>query len=70
MKPLLFFSLTLLLAAPLVGCSDNNTNLALGTLERDRIVLKATAAEIGTWAARLAIRQPPSDAGRRAQLTK
>ena len=48
MKPLLFFSLTLLLAAPLVGCSDNNTNLALGTLERDRIVLKATAAEIIT----------------------
>ncbi|HCS62981.1 MAG TPA: hypothetical protein DIW64_02235 [Cellvibrio sp.] len=48
MKPLLFFSLTLLLAAPLTGCSDNNTNLALGTLERDRIVLKATAAEIIT----------------------
>lgn len=48
MKPLLFFSLTLLLAAPLTGCSDNNANLALGTLERDRIVLKATAAEIIT----------------------
>lgn len=39
------------------ACSDHNTEQALGTLERDRIVLKATAAEIitavpireGTW---------------------
>lgn len=30
------------------ACSDNNANLALGTLERDRVVLKATAAEIIT----------------------
>jgi HlyD family secretion protein len=47
--------ITLLLC--LCGCSDNNQQQALGTLERDRIVLKATAAEIitaapikeGTW---------------------
>lgn len=32
----------------ITACSDNNANLALGTLERDRIVLKATAAEIIT----------------------
>lgn len=39
------------------GCSDSGKNQALGTLERDRIALKATAAEIitaiptreGTW---------------------
>lgn len=36
-------TLTILL---LVGCSDNTLNEALGTLERDRIVLKATADEI------------------------
>ena len=30
----------------LAGCSDRNGNQALGTLERDRIVLKATANEI------------------------
>ena len=30
----------------LAGCADNNGNQALGTLERDRIVLKATANEI------------------------
>ncbi len=39
------FALTVLLLA---GCTDNNTPEALGTLERDRIVLKATAAEIIT----------------------
>jgi HlyD family secretion protein len=38
----------LLMAAHLTACSDNSTNLALGTLERDRVVLKATAAEIIT----------------------
>lgn len=32
----------------LAGCADNDANLALGTLERDRIILKATAAEIIT----------------------
>jgi HlyD family secretion protein len=40
--------LFLALAAQLTACSDNNANLALGTLERDRVVLKATAAEIIT----------------------
>lgn len=40
--------LLLITAAQLYGCSDNNANLALGTLERDRVVLKATAAEIIT----------------------
>lgn len=35
--------LSVLLAA---GCADNNTEEALGTLERDRIVLKSTANEI------------------------
>lgn len=42
------FSLLLAFAAQLMACSDNNAHLALGTLERDRIVLKATAAEIIT----------------------
>ncbi|HSC66531.1 MAG TPA: HlyD family efflux transporter periplasmic adaptor subunit [Cellvibrio sp.] len=37
-----------MVAAQLIACSDNSTNLALGTLERDRVVLKATAAEIIT----------------------
>ncbi len=32
----------------LAACNDNNAREALGTLERDRIVLKATAAEIIT----------------------
>lgn len=32
----------------LTGCSDKTADLALGTLERDRILLKATAAEIIT----------------------
>lgn len=32
----------------LSGCSDRDTHLALGTLERDRVILKATAAEIIT----------------------
>jgi HlyD family secretion protein len=32
----------------LISCSDNNHSLALGTLERDRILLRATAAEIIT----------------------
>lgn len=43
MRSLLFIS-----AAHLCACSDNSANLALGTLERDRVVLKATAAEIIT----------------------
>jgi len=46
MKKELMF-LTALAAISLVACSDKN-HLALGTLERDRIVLKATAAEIIT----------------------
>lgn len=32
----------------LTACSDKDNHLALGTLERDRIILKATAAEIIT----------------------
>lgn len=32
----------------LTACSDNDSHFALGTLERDRIILKATAAEIIT----------------------
>ncbi len=48
MKLFLCCGLALVLAAQLSGCSDKPTNLALGTLERDRIVLKATAAEIIT----------------------
>lgn len=32
----------------LSACSDRGTHLALGTLERDRVILKATAAEIIT----------------------
>lgn len=32
----------------MTGCADRNAHEALGTLERDRIVLKATAAEIIT----------------------
>ena len=42
MQRLPFFLALLLLSA----CGDNNTNEALGTLERDRIILKATATEI------------------------
>jgi HlyD family secretion protein len=41
-------SMVLLTAIHISSCSDKNTHLALGTLERDRIVLKATAAEIIT----------------------
>ncbi len=37
---------TLLLALMLTACGDSADNQALGTLERDRIVLKATASEI------------------------
>ncbi|HEX7764274.1 MAG TPA: biotin/lipoyl-binding protein, partial [Cellvibrio sp.] len=52
MKSVLFdafrCSLLLALGVQLIACSDHNANLALGTLERDRIVLKATAAEIIT----------------------
>ncbi|MCE3253001.1 MAG: HlyD family efflux transporter periplasmic adaptor subunit, partial [Cellvibrio sp.] len=48
MKSRLVHHLTLLFAVQLTACSDNNANLALGTLERDRVVLKATAAEIIT----------------------
>lgn len=40
-KPIL-----LALIASLAGCSSSETNVALGTLERDRIVLPATVAEI------------------------
>lgn len=41
------FYLTLFSLAILLGsCGNDNKNQALGTLERDRIVLKATAAEI------------------------
>jgi len=47
-KPPLLRGLLLILIAQLSACSDDNANLALGTLERDRIVLKATAAEIIT----------------------
>ncbi len=48
MKSHLLYGLTLLFAVQLTACSDHNANLALGTLERDRVVLKATAAEIIT----------------------
>ncbi|MGV8838440.1 HlyD family secretion protein, partial [Cellvibrio sp.] len=48
MKSHLFYGLSLCFALQLTACSDNNAHLALGTLERDRIVLKATAAEIIT----------------------
>lgn len=41
-------SLLFISAVQLCACSDNSANLALGTLERDRVVLKATAAEIIT----------------------
>ncbi|MEZ5502732.1 MAG: ATP-binding cassette domain-containing protein [Halioglobus sp.] len=37
-----------LLVLLVAGCADKNANEALGTLERDRIVLKATASEIIT----------------------
>lgn len=37
---------TVLAVALLTACADSNTDEALGTLERDRIVLKATADEI------------------------
>lgn len=37
---------TLLMVLVLAACADRSTNEALGTLERDRIVLKATASEI------------------------
>lgn len=42
MKQALALAATVLLAA----CSNNETNVALGTLERDRITLSATAPEI------------------------
>jgi HlyD family secretion protein len=49
MKPPLIRVLFLALCSLFINaCSDNNANLALGTLERDRVVLKATAAEIIT----------------------
>jgi hypothetical protein len=41
-----------------------------GSVACPTAMTNATAAEIGTCAARLAILQPPSDAGRLAQLTK
>jgi len=44
--PLYLYSLCLGLS--LTSCGDNHQHQALGTLERDRIVLKATAAEIIT----------------------
>ncbi len=47
-KPFLLRGLLLILITQLSACSDKNANLALGTLERDRVVLKATAAEIIT----------------------
>jgi HlyD family secretion protein len=40
------FVVTTLAVLLLFGCAEKNTNEALGTLERDRIVLKATASEI------------------------
>jgi HlyD family secretion protein len=39
-------SLVLVTALLLAACSDTETNVALGTLERDRITLSATAPEI------------------------
>ncbi len=42
----LYFLFVFLFA--LTACSDRDNHLALGTLERDRIILKATAAEIIT----------------------
>lgn len=42
------FIFWLIFSLLLSGCGNNNANLALGTLERDRVVLKATAAEIIT----------------------
>jgi HlyD family secretion protein len=44
--PLLQRSLPLALVLLLAACSDVETNVALGTLERDRITLSATAPEI------------------------
>ena len=38
--------LTLVLPLVLFGCADESANQALGTLERDRVILKATANEI------------------------
>lgn len=46
--PLPFASVFLFCVLTLTGCSDRNNQVALGTLERDRIILKATAAEIIT----------------------
>jgi len=40
------FAVTTLILLLLAGCADDVVNEALGTLERDRIVLKATADEI------------------------
>lgn len=48
LKSLAMRGLLFMAAAHLCACSDNSANLALGTLERDRVVLKATAAEIIT----------------------
>jgi len=42
------FGLSMMLMIALVACSSGETGVALGTLERDRIVLTATAAEIIT----------------------
>ena len=40
------FIITTLWAALLAGCGDPSADQALGTLERDRVILKATASEI------------------------
>ncbi|WP_445775862.1 HlyD family secretion protein [Shewanella sp.] len=42
------FSAFLFCLAALSGCTPNSPNQALGTLERDRVLLRATAAEIIT----------------------
>ena len=40
------FAMFSLMAVLMSACSDQNADEALGTLERDRIILKATANEI------------------------
>jgi HlyD family secretion protein len=43
----IFFILCLFITITcLIGCGDQQSNIALGTLERDRVVFKATASEI------------------------
>jgi HlyD family secretion protein len=43
---MLRFLFAILVAAPIAGCLDTERSLALGTLERDRVALTATVAEL------------------------